>query len=98
MMHVEDRSMPLYLCFYCYDELHPNKLTGNQEADAYCNHVHDDYASPAEETFQCTVCQAKKAELYCRDGNCKGALFCNVCWAGVHGHGDMSWHEGTYFS
>lgn len=89
---IHDRNIPLYTCFYCFDELHPPEPTGDPNVDEKSHHDHENFISPTKDTFLCSICQLKSAELFCRDSQCEGALFCSSCWSGVHSHKDMSWH------
>lgn len=94
---VNDRSSPLYLCFYCYDEIHPSEDTGDPNIDIHRLHDHDNFVTPTPDDFVCSICQTTTADMFCRDGDCKGALFCSACWSAVHSHGEMAWHNGDRF-
>jgi len=89
---VNDRSCLLYLCFFCYDAVHPTEDTGDQDTDAHRNHKHEDYPCPSIETFLCSICASTSATKYCRDGECKGVLYCSTCYQGVHSHAHDAWH------
>ena len=89
---IEDRSCKLYLCIFCYDQVHPVEATGVPEVDEHRNHAHDTFVCPSMETFFCSVCATKSASKYCRDGECVGNLYCSTCYAGVHSQEKDCWH------
>ena len=89
---VLDRSCQIYLCLFCYDDVHPIEDVGDMEIDSHRLHEHVDYACPNVETFNCCICSSKSSTKYCRDGDCYGNLYCDGCWLGVHGHERDAWH------
>jgi hypothetical protein len=89
---ITDRSCYIYLCFYCYDELHPIEDTGDSFIDQHRNHDHIDYISPSIETFLCSICQKNTSSLYCRDGDCRGNMYCRQCYNVIHLHVNDHWH------
>ena len=77
----------IYTCFTCFDILHPAENENGTRKLKIPNICYRE-----TEVFQCSICEVKVGDVYCRQCNF-GDIFCNNCYLVIHSREEFRGHQ-----